>query len=353
MKLNEEQERVVNATENKIVVIASSGSGKTVCLVERAKRLLNEENDPSKIVLLTYTNAAASEIKQRIGDYKNMFIGTIHSYANFLLVKNGINTEEEIKNKNYDKLFTKVLSNPDVIQEVNHLLLDEAQDSSPIQYDFILNVIKPKNWFMVGDYRQVIYEFNKVDPYMLLNLSKSPGVTKYELIHNYRTSQKILKKAKNTIAMLGYEYYDNSIGVRTEEGRIIEVQYNINAIARDIPKCGEFKDWFILCRTNSQVNNVINGLKQHNIPCDTFKRAELDSDEFLERMATNTVKVLTSHSAKGLENKYVIVVGALWHTDEEVRLNYVSITRAKDMVVWTVEQPNKKRYREKIMVSDF
>ena len=47
-------------------------------------------------------------------------------------------------------------------------------------------------------------------------------------------------------------------------------------------------------------------------------------------MNSNTVKVLTIHSAKGLEAKNVMVYGALYYSKSEVCTTYVAMTRAKD-----------------------
>ena len=85
-------------------------------------------------------------------------------------------------------------------------------------------------------------------------------------------------------------------------------------------------------------------LKRCNIPCDSFKKSELDQAELNVKMKENTVKVLTIHSAKGLENKNVIVIGARAYNDEEKRICYVAATRAKETLIWMTSKPQKKRY---------
>jgi superfamily I DNA/RNA helicase len=57
-------------------------------------------------------------------------------------------------------------------------------------------------------------------------------------------------------------------------------------------------------------------------------------DELNELLNTQAVKVLTIHSAKGLECENVIVVGANMWKDEEIRLSYVAATRARDNLYW-------------------
>lgn len=66
-KWTEEQIRVLNARNKNILVSAAAGSGKTAVLVERIIRLVTEENvDIDKLVVVTFTEAAAGEMRERI-----------------------------------------------------------------------------------------------------------------------------------------------------------------------------------------------------------------------------------------------------------------------------------------------
>ncbi len=53
------------------MISAAAGSGKTAVLVERIISMIIDEKNPidvDKLLVVTFTNAAASEMKQRIGD---------------------------------------------------------------------------------------------------------------------------------------------------------------------------------------------------------------------------------------------------------------------------------------------
>jgi len=65
-ELNDEQKEVVFAGNGPILVIAGAGSGKTRTLVYRVSRLIESGVDPSKILLLTFTNRAAREMMRRV-----------------------------------------------------------------------------------------------------------------------------------------------------------------------------------------------------------------------------------------------------------------------------------------------
>ena len=67
VKWTEEQLQAINESGNNILVAAAAGSGKTAVLVERIiNKVINENIDIDKILVVTFTSAAASEIRERI-----------------------------------------------------------------------------------------------------------------------------------------------------------------------------------------------------------------------------------------------------------------------------------------------
>lgn len=156
LKLNIRQRKVVEAKEPKILCLAAASSGKTRTLTERIKYLIEQCNvAPKDIVGICFTNAAAEEMKNRLGDICiGSFIGTVHSYANSICIYNGIDTSSYTKNFEFDKIIEKAntLSSKQFIP-VEHLLVDECQDIGPLEYAF-LEKIPAKNQFWCGDDRQ-------------------------------------------------------------------------------------------------------------------------------------------------------------------------------------------------------
>ncbi len=74
MKWTDEQYTAIYARGKRILVSAAAGSGKTAVLVERVFSRISNEADPAsldELVLLTFTNAAASEMRSRISDRIN------------------------------------------------------------------------------------------------------------------------------------------------------------------------------------------------------------------------------------------------------------------------------------------
>lgn len=343
----EEQLNAIKASENKIAVQAAAGSGKTLVLTERVKYLLDKGINPKKMVVITFTNSAAEEMRDRIGiKGKDCFIGTVHAYCNYLLTSRGYDTRKYLDKEQFDELFKLINEHTDCIQEVEHLLLDEAQDSTTIQFEFMLDMINPKNFFIVFDHRQSIYGFSDADPEYVYKLSRRSGVKLYELNNNYRNAPQVLSYAKDFLEPLGYKYYDNSIAKSKEYGQIYRISYSADKIGKFILDSeDEFSDWFVLARTNALVEEIQSVFASMGIPCETFKKAELSNSDLKKKMENNTVKVLTIHTSKGLEAKNVVVVGAQYYNDEERRINYVAATRAKELLVWcTTPKRTKRKY---------
>ena len=98
------QKQIVTTDKSKVLVMSSAASGKSRVIVERIKYLLDKGVDPSKIVAITFTNNAASVMYERLGYPNGLFIGTVHSYANYLLRGGAINTAKILKEERFDDL---------------------------------------------------------------------------------------------------------------------------------------------------------------------------------------------------------------------------------------------------------
>lgn len=95
--LNSDQQKAVKQTDGPVLILAGAGSGKTRVLTYRAAYLMGELHvQGSNILMLTFTNKAAEEMKFRIHTLlKNQqlsdmpFAGTFHSLCVSILRKHG------------------------------------------------------------------------------------------------------------------------------------------------------------------------------------------------------------------------------------------------------------------------
>ena len=97
-ELNDAQRRIIGHLDGPLLVIAGPGSGKTYSIVLRTMNLLLlQRAEPKEVVLCTFTDKAALEMRHRVGmaahklgyqsDLSELTISTIHGFCNQLLMR--------------------------------------------------------------------------------------------------------------------------------------------------------------------------------------------------------------------------------------------------------------------------
>src|SRR3989339_2026505 len=82
-QLNSQQKEAVLYHRGSSIILAGAGSGKTRVLISKVVNLIkNYQVDPKSILMITFTNKAAGEMKARIGvSYSLGYVGTFHSFC--------------------------------------------------------------------------------------------------------------------------------------------------------------------------------------------------------------------------------------------------------------------------------
>ena len=101
MRLNREQLRASAVLTRPVRIVAGAGTGKTAVITERFRRLVAAGVDPASILVMTFTERAAAEMRGRIeselarelGSWiGDLWVGTFHSIAQSLLREEGWRT---------------------------------------------------------------------------------------------------------------------------------------------------------------------------------------------------------------------------------------------------------------------
>ncbi|MBR0277237.1 MAG: UvrD-helicase domain-containing protein, partial [Clostridia bacterium] len=69
IKWTESQQKAIDTRNSNVIVSAAAGSGKTAVLVQRVIEILSDETNPvraDELIVMTFTNAAAAEMRERI-----------------------------------------------------------------------------------------------------------------------------------------------------------------------------------------------------------------------------------------------------------------------------------------------
>jgi DNA helicase IV len=88
--LDDDQRRVILNDEDYTLVIAGAGAGKTTTVAAKVKYLIDKKNlDPSEILVISYTNKAVDELKERINKQLKIScpITTFHAAGNAIIRK--------------------------------------------------------------------------------------------------------------------------------------------------------------------------------------------------------------------------------------------------------------------------
>ena len=167
----------------------------------------------------------------------------------------------------------------------------------------------------------------------------------YPLNQNFRNSSNILSFAQRIISRTGNT--DDSICMYGPGGEVHEMEYNIDTLVDYIKNNPPYSEWAILVRTNANITKISRDLARFNIPTQTFKQGDLTKTQLEKMMKEDKVKILTVHSAKGLAFNNVAVYDLRWWNNEEIRINYVAATRARDRLLWMTAGAKKRSSRNK------
>lgn len=371
-------------------LVAGAGSGKTTTLIETVQNA-QEHFDNEKIALITFTKKSAQEMSERLQKNNKQagFVGTMHSLAwkilrehhqddyviktdlkeelhglvkklfpqfshiptDILLEKNFLTPQERLQLHDAFSLLKKekgfvqlddliplaarfLQENPLPLYQV--VFIDEFQDTSPDQIEFV-KALDYQKLFAVGDDWQSIYKFRGAEINNSLRFKEFfPNAERLFLTKNFR-SQKNIVLLGNKMIRLSSSFINKKLhSFHVASGKVtLHIEKKFKHMSESWKKLEKlflqrFETLTVLVRTNS---------------------IRLSLERLLSPEQKKRIDILTIHSSKGLEFDHVVIFALAHHIlphrnnddfDEEVRLLYVAITRAKktlDIVAW--ENNNK------------
>ena len=139
---NQAQKECIENIKGKYLVIAGPGTGKTFSLIERIKNMLNKNISPNKILCLTFSDAAANEMRSRLSDVlknqtKEIDIYTYHSFCNEIINEN----PEEFELPNDYKLISTAISRQFIKECIDELNPIEYRSSKNDPYVFLNTIL--------------------------------------------------------------------------------------------------------------------------------------------------------------------------------------------------------------------
>lgn len=182
---------------------------------------------------------------------------------------------------------------------------------------------------MCGDEKQRnLSDLNGGNVNYFLNLIKSPNWKTYYLNNNYRCGAEIIDIANRVILQADDIINTQTVCMSGKKGRvIIDSKFKIDQYLKLITN---YKDWFILVRTNKDLVKLEQKLIDLYIPYVSFRKGEMTLEEMRKCMEEDKVKLLTIHTSKGLESPNVLMWGNFpikekpyMRNNDEIKVRYV------------------------------
>ena len=212
------------------------------------------------------------EIKKYVENEVELFIQVYKAYeqkkeANFFL--------------DYDDLLTtayQILIHRDELrtfyqQRYTHIQIDEAQDTSKIQYELIKLVATPRNnLFLVGDDDQSIYAFRGAYPKQLLDFKQTfKDAQIIYLTENFRSSQNIVEMSSTFISH-NHDRYPKEIKTPNPPSSVPVLHHfqtekeQFTYLMEQLKAIDDLNEVAILYRQNVSAISLIEMLERHQLP---------------------------------------------------------------------------------------
>ncbi len=223
-----------------------------------------------------YDNAQMETVKEMIERNKPVYADVIKKYINYKKEHNYID---------YDDILSIVASglkkNKDVADFISsrydHILVDEMQDTNPLQYELLSSFYDKCHLFCVGDDAQSIYGFRGADFKTMHNFTAIvEQAESMKLSLNYRSTQEILDVSNWMLRQspLKYDKDLESFRGHGEKPKFIhhdndwdEANHITDDILKGINERGyEYNDHMVISRTNLGLGKVEACCLQKKIP---------------------------------------------------------------------------------------
>jgi DNA helicase-2/ATP-dependent DNA helicase PcrA len=204
---------------------------------------------------------------------------------------------------------------------VRHLLIDEMQDYTPVQYAIIKEIFKCKMTIM-GDRNQNINPYSSSSSEKILSVF--PNAACMDLTRSYRSTFEITEFSRRispSINILPVERHGDDVTVHS--CKLEQEEINIIRNALNTFKTSKFQSFAILCKSQLQAEILYN--KLHELS------EEIELLGFSDSKFKNGVILTSIQMAKGLEFDQVFipqVQNENYHSEMERSLLYVACTRA-------------------------
>lgn len=328
-----------------------------VSLLIRVNNMIKVENlDYDKIL-----KKGLADPHERISAFYLLAIPVLKKYNDYCIFKSYLDFNDMII-KAIELMDSQTEINDKIIDTYKYILVDEFQDVNSLQVQLINKMLTPSTQlFCVGDDWQSIYGFRGSEVDYIINFEKyfeNPHIIKLDL--NYRSTGSIVDASNEVIK-------NNKFQVNKDIKAYKKSGTRIHVFAGDEEK--DELEYFI-----EEIRQLLSNGYQPDDILILYRRTKMFS-EYSQRLKTEGLKIngRTIHASKGLEARVVFIIGLtegyggfpdIWLDDrifqiirevkhdmlleEERRLFYVALTRAKEELFLITRKGSESSFLEEI-----
>jgi hypothetical protein len=314
-----------------------AGTGKTTTLIAMVRTLLETKVcKEDEICIVTFTRNAANEIAERLQRYGLVlpWIGTFHSIA-LKWLQTPLSIERGVQSLPLRRLNRITNERNPWTDSIRFFFVDEYQDVNEIQQEIVRVFSKKSTIIGLGDTLQMIYGFRGSQEEYFRDFFIENSM-EHRLDVNYRCTKSIINVASTFTDFPIKGHSRTAPGNKPHVCYLKSFQHELmfvtQQIQRDIQKNGVNPgDIAVLSRSNIPLYKLEEKCIQYKIPV-------------TRSMKPNRVCLSTIHGSKGLEWRFVYIIGCndnyfpsskeLQDAEEDRRLFYVATTRAKERLVY-------------------
>lgn len=300
--MDDDQLDLIERTSDKSMLVAGcAGSGKSVIAMHKAEQIAQQGED---VILIAYTKSLTGfmNVGKPIGPYR--------FYYHYQWVRQGM-------------------------PNADYIIVDEIQDFTQDEIQNFMHAAK-KYYMFFGDTAQSIYKQYGKQTLTIEEIAKFTGLNVLKLYNNYRLPRPVAKITQDYVGVnvdpykeRVYQNKEKSLPYIIYKSSIEEQIESISAIINN----NTGKSIGILLPSNELALNVSEELRKKNVGCQLKYSVDATKDaHYVDTLdfATPMPKIMTYHSAKGLQFDIVILPMYNGASDNESRKAlYVAMTRTK------------------------
>lgn len=201
IKLDKYQKKVIKNKSQNLLVIAGAGSGKTLTIIYKIKKLIKDGIKPNEILCITFTKSAATSLKQKLlKENINLNVKTFHSLGYQIIKKN--KNVSLVNHLILDNIIMKYLNNyPNLNILINVEFLEFGKGNSLIIKNNILK--SSKHIVYLKDTLKTFINLFKGNNYNLETFTSFFQINKSQ---NFKVKQFRHKKFLNLVKQIYIEY---------------------------------------------------------------------------------------------------------------------------------------------------